>query len=365
MMQNAAYRPKRQILSLIVIATLTLALLAILYLTRYLILISLIGIGFGVLLAPVMNLMQEHFRVPRALSALTMVILILGGTAGLIYGLVELVSDQAQLFISRAPDLISSIQSQVDRWLDRYPWIEEQVRRLNLAATMRTTLATLFQGVQTSLAVLAGFVLILTISVYTAINSRSYFHGVLALFPAYLRPKAGVVLHHSATVLRQWFKSQLTVMAISGGGTTLGLWILGIDYWLLLGLATAILGFIPYIGAFLTVIAAALVTLGSEPNKIWWVLGIYFAVQQLEGNVTMPLVMRGGVQLPEVHLIFLMLIMGSLFGIPGVFTAPPLLAVGRSIFLMTYVDQMNRRIHSTEVGVISSKKHERREHKSA
>lgn len=342
-MQSAAYRPKRQIFSIVAIVTGALLALVVAFLTRTYLFAALIGIGFGVLIAPAMTLLQHRFKIPRGLSAFAMMLLILGGIAGISYGMFVLLSEQFQSLVSRAPQIADTARQQLDSIFGRVPWLEQQVRELNLGQAARSAATTFFQGVQASLAALVGFVLVVTIAIYVAINSREYFRGVLSLFPAYQRPKAAEVLRESATVLRKWFRSQLVVMLISGGLTTLALWILGIEYWLLLGVLTGVLGIIPYIGAFITVFATAAVTLGSEPEKIWWVLGLYLGIQQLEGDVTIPLVMRGGVHLPEVHMIVFMLVMGSLIGILGVFIAPPLLAVLRTVYLMTYVPVMNRK----------------------
>jgi len=342
-MSPTGYRSKREIYSIIATLAGVLLLLTVAFVARYLVLASLVGIGFGVLIAPIMNRMQGRYQVPRGLSALVLVILILGSTAAVGYGVYALVADQASSLIASAPQLVKTIERQADKLLQSSPWLETQISQLNLGDAAKSTANTLFQGVQTSLTTLGGFILLLTVAVFTAINSRAYFRGFLSFFPAYQRPRVAEVMHESAVVLRKWLRCQLVVMVVSGSMTTLALWLLGIDYWLLLGVLTGVLGFIPYIGSFITVIATGLVTLGSEPDKIWWVLGVYLGIQQLEGNVTIPLIMKGGVRLPEVPAIVFMLIMGSLFGLLGVFVAPPLLAVGKQIFMATYVRAMDQK----------------------
>lgn len=347
-MQTHFYRPKSQAIAIIVISAALGILGLVFFITRFYLIASLIGIGFGVLLAPLMNVMQVRFKVPRALSAVMMILIIVGGVAGMGYGMFALLADQVHTLIVQTPKIAASLQVRVDRVFENHPWLEQQVRNLNVAQTARSTLYTLFEGVQISLTAVAGFVLVLTLAIYTAINSQEYFRSILSLFPAYLRPKTSRVLGSSATVLRQWLKGQLIVMGISGALTTLYLWILGIDYWLLLGFLTGILGFIPYVGSFITVFITAAVTLGSDPSKIWWVIGMYLVLQQVEGNITIPIVMRERVQLPEVHMIVFMLILGGLFGILGVFIAPPLLAVLREIYNKTYGPLMDSKIIKPE-----------------
>lgn len=348
MPNDRPYRPMRETLSIIAITLAALALIALLYEARLLILASLIGIGFGVLVAPIMSVLHKRFKIPRILSAAVLMVLILGGTAGVAYGLGVLISDQAESFVRRAPELFEKASKLVERVLARYPWVAEQANRLNLNHTARSALSGLFQGLQTGVAAVAGALVIFALGAYTAISAPTYYKGLLSTFPAYKRAEAAKVLKEAASTLRNWFKAQLAVMGISGAATTLGLGLLGIDYWLLLGVLTGILGFIPFVGVTITALATTLVTLGTQPEKIVWVLLVYFGIQQLEDNVALPLLMRGGVHLPEVHLIVFMLIMGSLFGILGIFVAPPLLAVLRCVYLMTYSRSMDRKTRPPE-----------------
>lgn len=134
-------------------------------------------------------------------------------------------------------------------------------------------------------------------------------------------------------------------MSIIGLITSVTLKLIGINYWLLFGLTTAVLDIIPYVGPILAVIFTSIVTLGTQPDKIYWVIGSFLIIQQIEGNLLIPLIMRDRVQLPEAPLIVLMLILSNWFGVLGAFVAPPLLAVVRTIYLMTYVPRMNQKVY--------------------
>lgn len=327
------------------IAALGAVLFLVVYEARFIFLASLIGVGLGVLLSPLLGFLMRH-RVPKPIGALLFVVLIFAAIALIGYGTFALIKDQVDAFVSRAPELFALGQKRLLEWLPESGWLKQQLRTIQLSGLARQMASQIFQGLQNTVSALVGAFLVLTIALYTALRAEPYRRGFLSLFPAYLRPRAEEIMAASAKVLCQWFRSQIVVMAITGLVTTLGLWILGIEYFLLLGFLTAVFGFIPYIGAFLTGALTILVTLGTEPDKVWWVLGLYVLIQQLEGDVTIPLVMQGKIQLPEVHLIILMLVMGSLFGLVGVFLAPPLLAVGRAVYLMTYVPRMNRAVRA-------------------
>ncbi len=108
------------------------------------------------------------------------------------------------------------------------------------------------------------------------------------------------------------------------------------------------MGIIPYVGTLIVVIAAALISLASDPSELPWVVLVFFTTQQIEGNLLLPIVMKDAADLPEVPLLIFMLFLGTWFGLIGVFAAPPIFAVLRTIYLMTYLPRMDAdlsRIH--------------------
>ncbi|MGZ3699501.1 MAG: AI-2E family transporter, partial [Bdellovibrionota bacterium] len=176
---------------------------------------------------------------------------------------------------------------------------------------------------------------------YIASRPASYHAGFLSMFPARMRARLTEVRGESARALRGWFVSQVLAMLIVGVIASVGLKVIGSDYWFQLGSLTATLELVPFIGPAAAFFAAVLVTLASQPDKIWWVGGYFLLLLRLEGDLIIPLLMRGRIELPPVHLLTLMLVMGEGFGVLGFLVAAPLLAVLRKIYLMTYVPRMD------------------------
>ncbi len=288
-----------------------------------------------------MKTLKDRLHIPRGVSAVLVFLWVIGGLVGLGWAFVALISDQVSSLIRNSPQIFSTVRDRALSLSERHDWVVSQIQSLDVASMGQTVVTKLFQGLGLGTVAVSGAALVLLIGLYVAINSKEYFESVIAAFPAYKRKRASEILLEAGEVLRRWFRAQLVVMSITGTATTLGLWMIGIKYWLLFGVMTALLGIIPYVGIIFTVVLTSLVTLGSEPEKIYWVLGLFFVVQQLEGNVLIPLVMKENVDLPEAHLVILMLILGSWFGILGAFVAPPLMAVGLVIYRMAYLPHMD------------------------
>lgn len=315
--------------------------LVIAYQARFVLLISVIGIGFGVLIKPVLNFFRIKAHLPKFLSAMIVglaIVLLIVLIGGSIY---FLVSDQAKLLTARWPEITGGIEAWFNDVSDRYPWLHQQFSDFEPGSYIRNSLMNIFKGFQAGIMAISAGVFAVVIGLYTAVGGNDYYKSMVEAFPQHKREKAASVMRECATVLRGWFNAQLIDMVIIGALTGVGLWIAGVEYWAVFGLLTAVLGIIPYVGIFLVVLAASLITLASDPSKLPVVVLVFFITQQLEGNLILPLVLKGRAELPVVPLLIFMMFLGTFFGILGVFIAPPLFAVLRTLYIELYLPRVN------------------------
>ena len=119
--------------------------------------------------------------------------------------------------------------------------------------------------------------------------------------------------------------------------TGFGLWLLGVQSWLVLGILAGFFEFIPFAGPILSMIPAVLLALAISPDMAFYVLLLYLAVQQFEGNVLSPMIQQYAVDLPGVVLLFSLIGFGILFGTLGVILAAPLAVVTLVLVKRLYV----------------------------
>lgn len=312
--------------TLYIVLPLLLLIVALVF-ARVIVVSALIGLGLGAILAPLLRYMQRRLHIPRPAAALVFVLACLLVLGGIGWGLFAVVDAQVTALAERMPQLISQLQSTVDRFSARYTWIGNGASSINIAETAKAVGTTLFKGAWSGIAVVSSLVFAGVIGLYAAVDAESYHRGMIRAFPPRWREKAGALMQASGATIRTWFHAQLIDMLIIGTLTALGLWLVGMDFWLLFGILTGLLGIIPYVGIALVVIFASLVTLASVPDRLPWIVGVFLITQQLEGHLILPMVMRGRAQLPAVPLLVFMLLMGSWAGLLGVLMAPPLFAV--------------------------------------
>jgi predicted PurR-regulated permease PerM len=320
----------------LILLTLIVAMTYILYLSSAVVLIGLIGIGIGVLLAPLLTFSQRRFRLPRPLSAVFIFVLLLLLFIGLGEILVFLVSDQLTKLSASAPQILQNLKTRLAELSNTYPSLEAQIQSLNLQESLTAGMDNVLYGVKSGVFAISSLAIAIFLGLYTAVDSDEYFDGLIHAFPPSKQARTREVLGKIAKSLRVWFRAQLVDMAIIGVSMGIVLRLVGMEYWAVFAVLTAVLCIIPYAGILIVIVLAALVTLASDPARVPFVVAAIFLVQQLEANVVLPRVMRDQAELPEVPLLIFMLMLGGWFGIVGVFVAPALFAIVKTLYHEIY-----------------------------
>lgn len=106
---------------------------------------------------------------------------------------------------------------------------------------------------------------------------------------------------------------------------------------------TAILAFVPYIGAFTACFVGALLTLIGQPSKLILCVLVYQGVQFIENQFIYPRVVGSSVGLPPLWTLAAALLGGKLFGILGMIFFIPLVAVIYSLVRDNTKSRLKRR----------------------
>ena len=197
-----------------------------------------------------------------------------------------------------------------------------------------------FPFLSQTVAVFAGVMLIIFMSIYIAADPNTYHRGLMHLFPHYMRTRAGNVLSAMATVLRKWLVTQLIAMTVIGVVTTIVLLILDVKAAFALGLIAGLMEFIPTVGPILSAIPAIFMGFLDSPEKAFTVTLVYIGIQFLENHILIPMLMKDGVDVPPVLTILGQALFTLLFGFLGLMVAVPALAATMVGVKMLYVERV-------------------------
>ncbi|MDQ6885777.1 MAG: AI-2E family transporter [Gemmatimonadota bacterium] len=195
----------------------------------------------------------------------------------------------------------------------------------------------LFPFLTSTVEAVAGLLLVLFLAIYTAADPELYRRGILHLFPHQARSRTGDVLSATAAVLRKWLVTQLIAMVTIGVVTTIVFLLLGVKAALVLGVLTGLFEFIPTIGPIIASVPAVAMGFLDSPEKALTVLIVYVVLHFLESHIMIPLLMKGGMDLPPALTIISQALMALLFGFLGLMIAVPLLAAILVPVKMLYV----------------------------
>jgi predicted PurR-regulated permease PerM len=148
------------------------------------------------------------------------------------------------------------------------------------------------------------------------------------LIPEGARAEVMVVGRRINQAVGGFFRGQLVVAFIVGLLSSAGLAIIGLPFWLLIGMVAGLFNVIPLVGPYIGGVPALVIALTTrEPITAVWVVAIMVGVQQIDNHFISPLVMQRVVKLHPVLVILALLLGGTLAGFFGLLVAVPTAAV--------------------------------------
>ena len=278
--------------------------------------------------------LSKHLRLPEQVAVLIAVLLIVGVIAGVGWLLGQQIAAQIDVLTTTLPTALG----RVDQWLAGYGLDHPLRTWLSQLHHSGGTLVSRFGGwLSAASNGVANFLIVLFGGIFLATEPRFYRTGAIKLVPETKRGLIAEAMDESERALRMWLKGQLLAMLIIGTMTGAGLWLLGVQSWLVLGILAGFFEFIPFAGPILSAIPGILIALVHGPELALWTTLMYVFVQHSEAYLIQPLIQQYAVDVPAVVLLFSLLAFAVLFGAIGVLFAAPLTVVSYVLVKRLYV----------------------------
>jgi predicted PurR-regulated permease PerM len=272
----------------------------------------------------------ERYRVPRPLGALAGLLSGVAVIAIVFWILIPPFVDQTNEFIDAVPGIVDDLGQVVADVTGEEP--EQVGDDVQSFLEGYTDDPDRFLGPLTSiginvLAALGAVLFIVITAMYIAIRPQPLVDGTLSLVPPARRDHAREIMQRLRASWIGWMEGVVADMFISGTLLFIGLTVIDLDFAIFFAVLTALLVVIPYFGAIVGALPPVLFALTDSPGKALIVLGIYVAVQQVEGNLLIPLIMSNRVKLHPALIAIGVLVVGQLFGFIGLFVAVPIISM--------------------------------------
>lgn len=296
----------------------------------------LFGFLFAILLLPLANFFELKCKFPRSMAAFMAILIMVLGVSGIVY----LVGSQISNLANDWPMLkeqIAKSSVEIQLWIQRTFHInaEKQMIYVNdttdkLVASGTTVLGTTF-GAVSSLLLFYIFIILFTFLIL--LYRRLLFRFVLYVFDEESTPVVITIVENVQRILRQYIVGLLLEMIIVAILTCVAFWIIGVKYAMLLGIITALINIIPYVGIFSALLLSTLITFATGAiTKAVVVAIVVVAIHAIDANVVLPMVVGSKVRLNAL-VTFIGIVLGEmLWGLSGMFLSIPVIAIFKIIF---------------------------------
>jgi predicted PurR-regulated permease PerM len=287
---------------------------------------------------PLVDRLQK-WRVPRILGVIIVFVFMISLFVILGFILIPLITEQINLLINKLPLFFNWLQSTALPWINQKLGNSMQLNMQNLNVAVMEgirnnqdivgkILTTITSSSFTLIAILFQFMLIPVVTFYLLRDWNKLLNNFRRILPRKIEPTVTVLARRYNNVLRAFLRGQLLVMLILGFIYFLGLWIIGLQFALLIGMIAGLLSIVPYLG-FITGLICALIAAYYQfhtLNSLMGVLLVFISGQCIESMLLTPLLVGDSIGLHPVAVIFAVLTGGYFFGFIGALIALPVAA---------------------------------------
>jgi putative permease len=291
---------------------------------------------FAVLLLPLCGFLERRLKFPRSVASLTSVLLLVLSLAGLLYLVGSQVSSLAEDWPKFKQQVLTSVDS-LQHWISVkfHIRIKQQMTYVNTATSkLLETGSSVIGDVLVSFSSLLVFLVFILIDTFFLLYYRRL---IIKFLVAVFREENSVLVYdiiaEIQSRIRQYILGLLLEMVIVATASGLALWILGVEYALLLGLLIGLFNLIPYIGIACALVLSTVVTFASAGTaKLLLVICTILGIHLVDSNVLLPVIVGSKVRINALITILAVIVGENVWGITGTFLAIPVVAILKIVF---------------------------------
>ncbi|MBC7786017.1 MAG: AI-2E family transporter [Methylophilaceae bacterium] len=281
----------------------------------------------------------KQYTPSRSVATILVLLLLILIVLLLVMIVVPLLQKEVVLIAQRLPSYLTNLRTKLDPWLLQNFGLKLNIDTAKIQAMLGKNWQSASNFVGQALLTLGSQGLVIVSSLinlflvplvlfYLMRDWHQFLAQIEQLIPRRYIKKTLEISHEIDAVLGEFLRGQLTVMLLMSAFYAIGLYFVGLDLALPIGLLAGLLGFVPYLGIGLGIILALasgflqFTSLGQLiPIAIVFGLG-----QVIESMILTPNLVGDRIGLHPVAVIFALMAGGQLFGFAGILLALPVTA---------------------------------------
>jgi len=288
---------------------------------------------------PMVDMLDK--KIPRSISVLTVFLILSSFVLTLIFILLPMIERELSGFVQAIPKYLDWVQHVIIPWfISNFGVTGFELDFAQIKATIKEqwtnaggVAASIVSTVSKSGLALIGWVVnIALVPVLTFYILRDWDilkERIVELVPQKSQLSVLQIAKESDAVLGAFLRGQLMVMFALGSVYSIGLWLVGVDFSLLIGMLAGVVSFVPYLGFIVGISVASVATMVQfqDVYQLLPLLAVFGVGQLLESFILTPLLVGDKIGLHPVAVIFSVMAGGQLFGFFGILIALPVAAV--------------------------------------
>ncbi|CAH0416766.1 AI-2E family transporter [Periweissella fabaria] len=296
-------------------------------------------------LNPIVKLVEKihikKHKLPHTIAVLIVMLAVLLLIIGILMLVIPQLITQVSKLLANIPAVTSTLQEQVNgllhsKWVNR---LDLNVSTASLEKQISKYAKGFLLGTANGIGTVVGMLTSITITAITVPVMVFYMlndgHKFLPSIKKFFQPsKADAIeslFKKMSKTISQYIDGQVIECLFVAVFTSIGYFIIGQPYALLLGITAGIANIIPYVGPYLGIFPSLLVAWTIGTWQIIWVIVIVVIVQQFDGNVIYPNIIGKTLKIHPLTIIIILLAAGNIAGIPGMILAIPFYAIIRTV----------------------------------
>jgi predicted PurR-regulated permease PerM len=285
-----------------------------------------IALLLALALDPLVRLL-EKWGLRRGWSVATVGLLLLGLTGLLIFTLVPMLVDQLDSLVRALPGLVAELAQE--------PWMKRLDQHFGVLSHPQDAFNVepgalarpLIDVLSSTVELVGGGITILALAIFGLLFGEELYGSILGWVRPGKRKRVRRVVSRMREAVGNYLAGTLLVSSFGGTMTALVSVFLGVPYFLPLGLMTALLGVIPYIGSIISALMVSLVTLATVGfRRAVIALVLFMLYQQIEAHLLGPLVQRRAIKMNPLLISMVVLVGAAMAGLLGAIIAVPVAA---------------------------------------
>lgn len=285
----------------------------------------------------------RKFKMPHTLSAVLVLLVMVMVLTTLFIIFVPIINRQAQVITSidfqHLGEQLQKPLQDIERQLLKFNMLEnDQTLEAMIASELESLLS--MTSVKSIFGNVVGFAGSLFIGIFSVVfmlyfflrDDHLFYNGIMLFVPTKFEEKAAIIMSDTRRLLSRYFVGLSVEMLAMMTMITIGLMLFGVENALLIGFLGGLINVIPYLGPIIGAVIGVLIgatgnlSSGTYENIVpltYTIVGIFIVVKLIDDFILQPFIYSTSVKAHPIEIFLIILMAGSLAGIPGMILAIP------------------------------------------